>query len=74
MRGAEDMHLELARRIALAVGGGTVDAVVYTKLSRMSGDQLWIESKFWDGLEGDWDEHCSICVIRPAFVGDSFAR
>jgi hypothetical protein len=73
-RGAENMHQELARRIALAVGGGTVDAVVYAKLCRSSREHVWTESKMWDGLEGDWDEHCSICVIRPGFVGDSFAR
>jgi hypothetical protein len=71
-RGAENMHQELARRIALAKGGGTVDPVVCAKLCRLEGERLRIESKMWDGLEGDWEE-CGMSVIKPGFEGDTFA-
>jgi hypothetical protein len=74
-RGAENMHQELARRIALAKGGGTVDPVLFAKLCRLEGEQLRIESMMWDGLEVDLDEYeCGICVVNPGFEGDSFAE
>ena len=70
-RGAENMHQELARRVAYVQGTGKVDVALYDRLCRLTGEQLRDESRKFDGKEEDWDE-CGICVVKPAFKGDKF--
>ena len=70
-RGAENMHQELARRVAYVQGAGKVDVALYDRLCRLTGERLRDESRKFDGNEEDWDE-CGICVVKPAFKGDKF--
>jgi hypothetical protein len=70
-RGAENMHQELARRLACVMGCGEVNVVEYAKMCRWGGDKLRNESVKYDGMEESWDD-CAICVVKPAFRSDRF--
>ena len=70
-RAAENMHVELARRVAYIQGAGKVDVMLYDRLCRLDGQRLRNESRKFDGQEENWDE-CAICVVKPAFTGDKF--
>jgi hypothetical protein len=68
-RGAENMHQELARRVACVIGAGEVNVGEYAKMCRWSREKLWRESEKYDEMEDNWDT-CGICVVKPALRGD----